>query len=698
MARYRRSRNNSDNNGNNSTNSNYGNNGNNGSNRQQNSQQQQNNQQQNNQQQRNSQQQWNNQRQNNHAQNDQYGDQGQNIGSRRNNRNNPDNQQNYGQPSQFDPNWTSPHYKGNNPHHRNGNNNNNNNANANDNNNTSNNNGPQNNQEGRQRQRQNGNAPNSAQFADPQQQALHASWQRQQDDQRRRMVAEASELLQKEQRDFLASQVTPSAETILAFEAVKNLFRTQITRNLSASEAADKMQALQLVQSHFIQRPHPDDTTQPLLSTLVGYVVSWPTTVITDPQLIDRLGTTLDELETKLVLSVSQLSDGGLELLSGIQNNSEALRTPILTKQPGPPKQQYQTNNHVEDLLRRFDAWLKENGLTAVRVTSDSVYYRYTEPVEGPGYVRLEGHTNMAVDAATLRAAEHAYILWSAERQANEAVTSIKAATKSVLHNVARVHPEARKQLETFEKGLEAERAQVHHREMQAQLNFERQQREHLQRLEEHLEEQRRVFFGIDAGGNKQTKRAYIAPPTTTSIPAEANIGSRPDYASRLFSGLKTPVKPVDPTVPLAVKKPRDEKKQQFYPRFLHGSSLFRVENAAQTSPKVPAIKAGVIITLTTPSPTKTRCVLLRTCAGVSAPKAVKKVSFQAQPKARVDAVERWIEDAKTAGQGQGPWTEADSSDEEPTQKERGLAWGDVHPKKLFGEEGEDWSVLGETW
>ncbi|KAK8192041.1 hypothetical protein BKA81DRAFT_369632 [Phyllosticta paracitricarpa] len=273
----------------------------------------------------------------------------------------------------------------------------------------------------------------------------------------------------------------------------------------------------------------------------------------------------------------------------------------MLTKQPDPPKQQHQTNDHVEDLLKRFDAWLRENGLTAVKVTSDSVYYRYTEPVEGytvngcywatarrfvdihdrPGYVRLEGHTNMAVDAATLRAAEHAYILWSAERQANEAVASIKAATKSVLHNVARVHPEARKQLETFEKGLEAERAQVHHREMQAQLNFERQQREHLQRLEEHLQQQRRVFFGIDAGGNKQTERACIAPPTATSIPAEANIGSRPDYGSRLFSGLKTPVKPVDPTVPLAVKKPRDEKKKQFYPRFLHGSSLFRVEKYA---------------------------------------------------------------------------------------------------------------------
>lgn len=118
---------------------------------------------------------------------------------------------------------------------------------------------------------------------------------------------------------------------------------------------------------------------------------------------------------------------------------------------------------------------------------------------------------------------------------------------------------------------------------------------------------------------------------------------------------------------------------------------------AIQAAPKPSAIKSTVTFTLTTPSPTRTTRILLR----ASATKCGKKVSFQASLSQRVDAVERWIEDAKAAGKGQGPWTEADRSDEEPLwaritfggkegEKGKRLAWGDVHPKKLFAEEAFD--------
>ncbi|KAK7537571.1 uncharacterized protein J3D65DRAFT_626077 [Phyllosticta citribraziliensis] len=293
--------------------------------------------------------------------------------------------------------------------------------------------------------------------------------------------------------------------------------------------------------------------------------------------------------------SMSQHGDGGFEFepLLRVLNDLQPPKIASPTKQPEPANQTYQTNVHVDDLLKNYDAWLRQNGVSAIRVTSDTVYYQYlcatTEEekkkerrfvdIAGhPGYVGLEGHKNINNDAAILRAAEHAFIVWTAQNQAAQALSRAKDAQKRVLQNVARVHPEARKKLETFESGLEAERLRMVHREMQAQLDFEKHQKQQLQKLNERLEQQRREFLGMDAGEAMPTERAYL-PPTIASLnPAGVNYASKPDYASQLFSGIKSPVKPAAATIPLAFKKPQEEKKESFYPRFMHAAQLFRVE------------------------------------------------------------------------------------------------------------------------
>lgn len=115
------------------------------------------------------------------------------------------------------------------------------------------------------------------------------------------------------------------------------------------------------------------------------------------------------------------------------------------------------------------------------------------------------------------------------------------------------------------------------------------------------------------------------------------------------------------------------------------------------TIPSTPfSSTSAVTITLTAPSPIKTTRVLLRSYAA-PAKTGSKKVGFEASPEL-ITPVERWIEDAR--GAREGPWAEVEKSDREPDwsklifghagQEAKGakkcLAWGDVHPRKLYAE------------
>lgn len=379
---------------------------------------------------------------------------------------------------------------------------------------------------------------------------LVETWRKDQHEKKQNEQREAAALFFASQRALVESQSEPPAEVINAITLLRVLFK----RRISDQHKEKAKYAVDLLQSYVNQQVKKDDESQQSVSILFSWLVCFgDSSLLSDPKVADKISTAIAYWEAKLGISLSQMEE-------------EELSKPS-KKETEPEKLLFETNVHVAELLTNFDRFLKESGLTFARVAGGKVYYtnacaateqerkkeyRFITPADKPDAFFFEGNKDVFQEdgAAVLRASEHAFIFWLMEKEAAEKKARVKEENQRVLQSVARVHPEARKEFEMFEMGLEAQKARLLHQKMEAELAFEKTQKAAMEELEHSLERQRCAYFGLPSPD-------VVKPKSQFSVAAQksATSGSSSDYIDRLFYGLKNPTKPVNPAIPVAVKK-----------------------------------------------------------------------------------------------------------------------------------------------